>query len=98
MELTLVYGSGLLTIMRFILGIIIMAIGIALVIKSEWMLNNFGSIGFFERYLGSSGGSRLGYKLVGMLFFFIGLLIMTNMIGGLMQWMLSPLTKNIQPR
>lgn len=75
-----------------------MVIGVAIVIKSEWMLNNFGSIGFFERYLGSSGGSRLGYKLTGMLFFFIGLLIMTNMIGGFMQWMLSPLLKYSQPR
>jgi hypothetical protein len=79
--------------MRFILGIIIMAIGAAVVLKAEWMLRNFGSIGFFERHLGSGGGSRLGYKLVGMLMFFIGLLIMTGMIGGFVSWMLSPLTK-----
>ncbi len=84
--------------MHIIIGTIIMAIGVIVVIKSEWMLNNFGSIGFFERYLGSSGGTRLGYKLTGMLFFFIGLLIMTNMIGGFMQWMLSPLLKYSQPR
>ncbi len=75
-----------------------MAISVAIVIKSEWMLNNFGSIEFFEHYLGSSGGTRLGYKLIGMLFFFIGLLIMTNMIGDFMQWMLSPLLKYSQPR
>lgn len=78
---------------RFILGTIIMAIGITIVIKAEWMLNNFGRIAFFEDKLGAEGGSRLGYKLVGMIFFFIGLLIMTNMIGGFLTWMLSPLTK-----
>lgn len=70
-----------------------MAIGITIVIKAEWMLNNFGRIAFFEDKLGAEGGSRLGYKLVGMIFFFIGLLIMTNMIGGFLTWMLSPLTK-----
>ncbi|NIA18298.1 MAG: hypothetical protein GWO79_00215 [Actinobacteria bacterium] len=84
--------------MYIIAGIIIMAIGVTIVLKSEWMLNNFGSIAFFEEHLGSSGGSRLGYKLVGMLFFFIGLMVMTNMIGGLMQWLLSPLIRNSQPQ
>ncbi len=67
---------------HFILGLIIMIIGASMAIKSELMLNTFGSIGFFERHLGVEGGSRLGYKLVGILTFFIGVLIMTNMIGG----------------
>ena len=79
--------------MSIIYGIIIIFIGAMLVIKSEWMLNNFGRVNFFEKYLGAEGGSRLGYKLLGLLVFFIGLLIMTNMIGGFLQWMLSPLTK-----
>lgn len=82
--------------MQFILGIIIMAIGMIIVIKSEWMLNNFGRIAFFEAKLGSEGGSRLGYKLVGIIFFFVGLLIMTNMIGGFLTWALSPLLKYSQ--
>ena len=79
--------------MRFILGPIIMAIGVFMVIKSESMLKSFGRVSFFEKHLGSEGGSRLGYKLVGMFFFFIGLMIATNMIGGFLQWVFSPLTK-----
>ena len=82
---------------HFILGAIIMAIGVLMVIKSEAMLNTFGSIGFFERHLGVEGGSRLGYKLVGFLTIFIGVLIMTNMIGGFLTWMLSPLLKYKTP-
>ena len=78
---------------HFILGLIIMVIGASMAIKSELMLNTFGSIGFFERHLGVEGGSRLGYKLVGILTFFIGVLIMTNMIGGFLTWVLSPLLK-----
>lgn len=77
--------------MNIILGIIIMAIGALITIKSEAMLNAFGRIGFFEKYLGIEGGSRLGYKLVGILAIFIGMLIMTNMIGGFLGWILSPL-------
>jgi len=83
---------------HFILGAIIIAIGALIVIKSAGMLNTFGRIGFFEKHLGVEGGSRLGYKLIGVLTIFIGLLIMTNMIGGFMMWVFSPLLKYSQPR
>lgn len=77
--------------MYILIGLAIIIAGTFIVIKSEAMLNIFGRIEFFERHLGSDGGSRLGYKLIGMLVIFLGLLIMTNMIGGFMEWMLSPL-------
>ena len=57
--------------MKFIVGIIIMGIGLMIVIKSESMLSMFGSIGFFDKYLGTEGGSRLGYKLIGMFLIFV---------------------------
>jgi len=66
-------------------------VGAGIVIKSEAMLNAFGRIGFFERYLGYEGGSRLGYKLIGLAAIFIGTLIMTNMIHSFLTWLLSPL-------
>ncbi|MDD5032350.1 MAG: hypothetical protein PHR36_04935 [Patescibacteria group bacterium] len=78
---------------HFILGAVIIVVGALIVIKSEGMLSAFGRIGFFEKYLGVEGGSRLGYKLVGILTIFLGMLIMTNMIGGFMAWVLSPLFK-----
>ncbi len=83
---------------HFILGAIIIAIGAAIVIKSGGLLNTFGRIGFFEKYLGVEGGSRLGYKIIGVLTIFIGLLIMINMIGGFMTWLLSPLLKYSNPK
>ena len=79
--------------MNIIFGLLILAIGTAIVIKSESMLSTFGRIEFFERYLGADGGSRLGYKLIGLFIIFIGILITTNMIGGFLSWILSPLTK-----
>jgi hypothetical protein len=77
--------------MNILLGIVIAVIGVAIAIKSEAMLNAFGSIAFFEKYLGTEGGTRLGYKLIGILAFFIGVMIATNVIGDFMLWILSPL-------
>jgi hypothetical protein len=83
--------------MNIIIGFIIFVVGALLVIKSEAMLNAFGRIEFFEHYLGSEGGSRLGYKLVGILAVFIGILFMTNMIGGFLEWILSPILRYNRP-
>lgn len=84
--------------MYIITGFVIIAIGALIVIKSEAILNTFGRIAFFEQYLGTEGGSRLGYKLVGILIIFIGILVMTDMIGGFMEWILSPLLKYSRPQ
>jgi hypothetical protein len=42
----------------------------------------FGSIAWAEEHLGSSGGSRLMYKLVGIVFIFIGFLLITGQFTG----------------
>lgn len=71
--------------------------GAFITIKSEKMLEFFGRIEFFENKLGTSGGSRLGYKLVGLLIFFLGILTMTGLIGGFLEFVLSPLLKFSRP-
>ncbi len=70
-----------------------MVVGAAIVIKSESVLKFFGRIGFFEKYLGTEGGSRLGYKIIGLLFFFLGLLTMTGMIEGFVLWLFGPILR-----
>jgi len=70
-----------------------MVAGLMIILKSEWMINNFGRIGFFEDKLGTEGGTRLGYKLIGLAVIFLGLLAVTNMIGGFIEWVFSPLLK-----
>lgn len=79
--------------MHILIGLVILIIGAFIVIKSETMMNAFGRIEFFERQLGGEGGSRLGYKLLGLLAIFIGMLIMTNMISGFLEWVLWPILK-----
>lgn len=83
--------------MRIILGLIIIAIGTLIIIKTEGLLSIFGRIEFFEKHLGSDGGSRLGYKLIGLFIIFIGILVTTNMINGFMEWLLSPLIRVSRP-
>ena len=72
-----------MTIGKFIFGIIITAIGFILVWKSEWLLNNFGRISFAEKYLAHSGGTRLMYKLIGIIVIIIGIMYATNLTDNL---------------
>lgn len=84
--------------MHIILGILIIAAGVFLVVKTEWFINNFGRIAWFEEKLGSEGGSRLGYKLMGILILTIGIIIMTGSGGEFGSWAASPLTKYSLPQ
>ncbi len=77
--------------MNIIIGLIGMLAGALITIYSEKMLNAFGRIPVFEKYLGTEGGSRLGYKIIGMLIFFIFVLVLTGSYKGFMLWVLSPI-------
>jgi len=65
-------------ILKFIFGILISAIGFLFVLKTQWFLYNFGRIPFGEKYFGG-GGSRLVYKLIGILIIIFGFLYALNM-------------------
>jgi hypothetical protein len=78
---------------NFLIGLVMAAGGFFLVSKTEFLLNNFGRIGFFDQYLGTSGGSRLGYKLFGMLGIFLGTLTMFGLIDNFMGWLFAPLLR-----
>ena len=52
--------------MQFLLGIIVVAAGAVMVIKSEWLLRNFGRVNWAEIHLATSGGTRFFYKLLGV--------------------------------
>jgi hypothetical protein len=79
--------------MTIIVGILMIVVGATLVVQSEWFLNNFGRIAWFEDKLGTEGGSRLGYKLIGILFIVLGIITMTGGGPAFLGWLLSPLLK-----
>jgi len=74
-----------------IFGAVLFLIGPFLTIKSEWFLENFGRIEWAEKHLGTEGGTRLFYKLLGLVFIFFGLTMMFNLFTGIVLWIFSPL-------
>ncbi|MFH2136632.1 MAG: hypothetical protein ABII19_03335 [Patescibacteria group bacterium] len=76
---------------RIIVGIIGIVVGSIMVIRSEWLLSFFGRINWAEIHLGSEGGTRVLYKLLGLLTIIISLMIMTGMIEGLLMAIFGPL-------
>ena len=79
--------------MNIVIGLIMLAIGASLTIKTEWFLNSFGSMNWFEDKFGSSGGSRFGYKLIGFIFLFLGIIFITGSGNSFMAWLLEPLLR-----
>jgi len=67
--------------MSYVIGIIAILVGGVLIIKTEWFLENFGAISWAEEHLGTSGGSRLMYKLIGLAFIILSLMGMTGLLG-----------------
>ena len=70
--------------MNFIFGIIAILIGALIVVKSEWILENFGGSSWAEEHMGTSGGSRLLYKLVGMVIILFALLSMAGLMDNIL--------------
>ncbi len=75
--------------MRIFWGLVAFAAGITLVMKTEWFLNNFGRLDFFESKLSTFGGSRMGYKLLGLGLAFFGLALVLNLTESLGLWIAS---------
>jgi hypothetical protein len=69
--------------MQYFLGIIVLAAGIGLIFKTEWVIQNFGTNDWAEAKLGYNGGSRLLYKMIGLVLIFVGFTLITNLFGSL---------------
>lgn len=75
-------------VLRILIGGVVAAAGVYFVLKTENVLGFFGSVDWAERKLGS-GGTRLFYKLLGVVFAFIGFMVMTNLWGAFLEWTLG---------
>ncbi|MFA5187793.1 MAG: hypothetical protein WC460_00340 [Patescibacteria group bacterium] len=74
-----------------IFGVVLFILGPVLVFKSEWFLENFGRIEWAEKHLSTEGGTRVFYKILGLIFMFFGLTMIFNLFGGIVLWIFSPL-------
>lgn len=66
---------------QYIFGGLGLALGIVMVLKTEIFLRTFGRIDWFEENLATSGGSRAGYKIIGVLFIFFSLMALTGLFS-----------------
>lgn len=64
----------------WLLGI---GLGVVFIIYSEWFYQNFGTINWAEEKLGSSGGTRLFYKLFGLGLIIVSFLGISGTLGGI---------------
>lgn len=80
---------------QIFLGLLFVAIGYLLTWKANAFLGNFGRIAWFEQHLGTEGGSRLFYKLLGMLLIIFGLLYATGLAQGILRAIFNPLFSGI---
>ncbi len=67
--------------MRYFVGIVMCLAGLLLILKTEWFIQNFGTSAWAEEHLGYNGGTRLMYKVIGLLFIFFGFMAITNLLN-----------------
>ena len=66
--------------MRYIFALIGVAVGALIVIHSEKLYNSLGTVAWAEQHLGTEGGSRLFYKLVGIGIIFLSFFYMSGIL------------------
>ena len=76
---------------RIIWGFVIAAAGAILVIYTDAILANFGSMDWAEQWIHFYGGSRLAYKLIGLAAIAIGFMMVTGLLGPVILWLFGGL-------
>lgn len=76
--------------MSFIIPYITFLIGFILIVKSDWFMINFGRVWWAEKNLETEGGSRLFYKLLGILIIIGSFMAMTGLLQELTLKIFSP--------
>ena len=76
--------------MQYIVGIIFTALGVFMVIKTDWIVSFSGRVAFAEKYLGTEGGTRLFWKLIGVIIVIVAWMYMFNLGESILRWLFLP--------
>lgn len=79
---------------QFIAGILAAGVGFLIVWKADWMYRNFGMIPFAEKYLATEGGTRIFYKLLGILIMIGGMMHATGLLAPTLGYFASKIFSN----
>lgn len=77
--------------MKYFIATLILAVGIYFVMRTESMLHMFGRVDWAEENMQLMGGTRMFYKLLGIIAIIGGLLVITGLGEGLASAILLPL-------
>jgi hypothetical protein len=78
-------------ILRIIVGILGTALGLSMLLKTEWYLQMIGRNEWAERHFGFEGGSRLLYKLIGFAIILLSWIYAFNWMNNLLEFFLGGL-------
>ena len=70
--------------MKYFYAFLVIIFGFLLVRYSNWLVNNFGYIDSAEHYLGTYGGTRLMWKLIGVLFIVGAFLVISGIMNNIL--------------
>jgi len=76
--------------MKIIAFILLVGLGMLMVIKTEWFLNFFGRSAWAEKTFGFYGGSRIFYKLLGVIVIIVSTLTLTGVMEKIILSIFAP--------
>jgi hypothetical protein len=77
-------------LMKFFITILFIVLGALIVIKTEWIVNNWGYNGWAEGKFAAWGGTRSFYKLIGIVMIIFSLLYITGFLESILTAIFVP--------
>jgi len=77
--------------MKYVMFLILIAVGALMVVRTEWFFNFFGRISWAERTFGFYGGSRLFYKMLGVVIIILSAMMVTGWLEAIIVGIFSPM-------
>lgn len=76
---------------RLLISALMIGGGYLMVWKADWLLRNVGAIPSAEKFIRTEGGSRLMYKLIGILAIIFGMMYFTGLLQPFGRWLVGSL-------
>ena len=78
--------------MKYVYTLLIIVVGFLLVRFINWIVSNFGQSDWAEQHLGTYGGTRLMWKLIGIAFIVGALLVISGGMEVILTSIFTPFT------
>lgn len=78
--------------MLYLWAAIAVIIGTLMILYTDWLVANFGRVAWAEQHLGTEGGTRIFYKLVGTIIILFAFLGITGTLGDIVRGIFAPRT------